>query len=228
MATIDTVLWDLDGTILDSIGVLEDGLASVLPKYNLQRPSRETLEKNFHGKLEASIDGALGGIDGELLDKIVAEFLTVQDAYYEHIDSHLFADAIGLMGRLHKAGKRQIITTSRAHQGRLRASPRHIVENSIMKNYISRVICGDDSEYHKPDPRLLQAVSVESLGNILVIGDQFVDAELAHNLNARAILVARSGSSVPHLERLRDNWQAKTEVVSSLSVVAKLAHDTVQ
>jgi phosphoglycolate phosphatase-like HAD superfamily hydrolase len=35
--------------------------------------------------------------------------------------------------------------------------------------------------------------------NILVIGDQFVDAELAGNICARALLVERNGET-PHLE----------------------------
>ena len=60
---INTVLWDLDGTILDSLGVLEDGLNAVLPSHGLLTPRREILAANFHGKLEDSIHDALCGVD---------------------------------------------------------------------------------------------------------------------------------------------------------------------
>jgi phosphoglycolate phosphatase-like HAD superfamily hydrolase len=220
-AETETVVWDLDGTILDSFGILKDGLDEVLPNHGLTPPAQHALATNFHGSLEHAIDGALGGLEPELLHTIVDEFLVIQDQLYEHPDEHLFADAVDLMRRLHEAGKRQIIVTNRAHQGRLRASPRSIVSNSILDSYVDMVLCGDDGVYRKPNAAVLDTVKAAGLiplSPMVIIGDQFVDAQFAHNLNSSAILVDRS-DSIHHLDRLEDGWQDRTHIVRSLNDV---------
>jgi phosphoglycolate phosphatase-like HAD superfamily hydrolase len=77
-------------------------------------------------------------------------------------------------------------------------------------------VCGDDSEYRKPDPRVLDKLLIDGydLEDPLVIGDQSVDAEFAYSLKARAILVARNGQ-IPHL----DDKQTSVNIVESLAGV---------
>jgi len=49
----------------------------------------------------------------------------------------------------------------------------------------------------------------------VVIGDQFVDAQLARNIGARAILVRRNGD-IPHLDTLLHHDPEDIVVVDSL------------
>jgi phosphoglycolate phosphatase-like HAD superfamily hydrolase len=49
---------------------------------------------------------------------------------------------------------------------------------------------------------------------MLVVGDQFVDAELASNLGCKAILVARA-EAMAHLDRL-NNWKEYVHIVPEL------------
>ena len=92
-----------------------------------------------------------------------------------------------------------------------------MIQNSELRNFINDVICGDDSEHRKPKREVLVPAFGEHLvkfENSVVIGDQFVDAAFAQDLNAQAILVQRT-SQIAHLEKL-DNWQDFVTIVPSL------------
>ncbi|HJQ08879.1 MAG TPA: HAD family hydrolase [Candidatus Saccharimonadales bacterium] len=221
-ANIESVIWDLDGTILDSFGILTGVLGEVLPRHGITVPPDEEIAKYYHGTIEESIRGILGkGVGEEDFQKVVADFLVLDNAYIQDVNHHLFADAINLATRLHKGGVTQIVVTNRAHgTERGSASPRHIIQNSRLKDYIDFVICGDDGEYRKPNPSVLGAL-LEDLdrSRTIVIGDQFVDAQFASNIGARAILVQRAAPAIAHLEKLGNDWRSYVAVVSSLNEV---------
>jgi phosphoglycolate phosphatase-like HAD superfamily hydrolase len=133
----------------------------------------------------------------------------------------LFEDAIDLARRAHRAGKRQIVATNRPHGiDRGNGSPRNLVANSRLREVVDGILCGDDSEYRKPYREFLEArfgPALIELGEIMVIGDQFVDAEFAHNIGCKAILVTRT-DKIAHLERL-DSGEQYVDIVLSLHSV---------
>ncbi len=213
--TVNTIIWDLDGTLLDSFGVLEDVLAEILPVNGYDMPSRDQLLKNFHGSLEDVINNILPAIKNDKAAAIVKDFLTVQDKYYEKADDHLFPDAVAFAERAHMAGKQQILVTNRSHTGRLKASPRSLVENSVLNKFIDVVICGDDSSHRKPKSTVLGDYLIVPAETI-VIGDQFVDIEFAHNLGCKAIIVRRDGQTLPHQESLSRKALGNAKIIESL------------
>ncbi len=99
-------------------------------------------------------------------------------------------------------GISQFIVTNRKHTGSGPASPHSIIAASdVMANCIDEIHCGDEVVVNKPDPRVVEGwfdkhnIASE---NLLVIGDQEVDAHLAINLGARAILISRHPEEFPH------------------------------
>ena len=216
---ISTIIWDLDGTLVDSLGVLEEGLAKVLPSYNRPSPTHDVMLTNFHGRLEESISNALGGVGTNELEAIVQDFLVVQDLQYETVEHHFYPDAVDLARRAHIQNIRQILVTNRAHEGRLNASPRHIVAHSSLRDCIDLVICGDDSQHRKPQAAVLgECAATIDASNVLVIGDQHVDAEFAQNIGARAVIVDRRNVADGGNERLNEH-QNNITMVKSLDEV---------
>jgi phosphoglycolate phosphatase-like HAD superfamily hydrolase len=137
---IQTIVWDLDGTLLDSFGIYRDCLNEVLR--NLDRPevSEQIFRNNHYGFIEDSIANVLQEAGQEVteaeLAKIIRQFYVLDNAYIEDVDHHLFEDAVDLASRSHKAGKRQIVVTNRPHgTDRGNGSPRNLVANSRLRNF---------------------------------------------------------------------------------------------
>jgi phosphoglycolate phosphatase-like HAD superfamily hydrolase len=217
---IELIIWDLDGTLLNSFDAHVDVATQVLRKHGLQVPTRGDMERHFHGKLRDSIAGLVGDVGEDKLDELLRDFLIVDNAYIENVDDHLFPDAVALCKKVHELGIRQVLVTNRAHgKDRGNASPRTIVKNSQLSEYIDVVLCGDEVTFHKPDPRVLNASDlVINPEHTLVIGDQFVDAQFAHNLGANSVIVRRDGSAVPHLDQLHSEAHSKMTSVVSLTI----------
>jgi HAD superfamily hydrolase (TIGR01549 family) len=190
----------------------------------MQIPPHEVFVHNYHGLLRDSIKG-ICGVDGPLLEEIFEEFIHTEEHYYTAGTNDMYyADALDLLRRNHAAGLRQIIVSNRVHHHDDRlGSPRNLAQKPPLAGLIELVVCGDDNEFHKPDARMLDAAE-RALGlerdKLLVIGDQFVDAELAHNLKAQAVLVSRTAQDIPHLDKLTDGWQHHVTIVKSLSEVS--------
>lgn len=217
------VVWDLDGTLLNSFRLQEETLTEVFEERHTPVPPHSVFVDNYHGRLRDSIQGICGA-EGDLLEEIYEDFIWREERHYEHPGELYFDDAIGLMQRNHTAGLAQIIVSNRPHHNDSRlGSPRNLVKRSPLTGLVQAVVCGDDNEFSKPDARMLDATE-QTLGlvrsSLVVIGDQYVDAELAYNLRAAAILVARNGALIPHLERLPDDWRTHVRIVSSLDEVS--------
>lgn len=218
---IQSIIWDFDGTLLDSFSGRCDLMRQVLTMHGLPEPSYDQLRHNFHGRLEQSLRGLTGDVSDEKFGELLADFLRLDSNYMEDDpNQYLCMDAVGLAKQAHELGLQQILVTNRAHGiDRGNASPRNLVQNSVLRPYIDTIICGDEVERHKPDPAVLGARRSEfQAGHTLVVGDQAVDARFAQNLSARAVLVDRLGEGIAHLDSL--NGEAiKPVVIPSLSEV---------
>lgn len=217
------IIWDLDGTLLDSFGIHVDIMTEILVKYGRPEPTYDQLRRNFHGKLEDSMRGLAGEhTSDQELAAMLEDFLKIDNEYIQDVDHHLFIDAVGLAKQAHDKGVRQILVTNRAHgKDRGNASPRGMVDNSVLKGLISDVLCGDEVSFRKPDPRVMGDILNElQPSRTVMIGDQAVDALFAHNYGARAVLVNRFEDDIRHMESFYEkDSDTAVEVVNSLSDV---------
>lgn len=49
------IIWDLDGTLLDSFGIFEQIITDVVQESGHTMPSHEYMLSNFHGSLEETV-----------------------------------------------------------------------------------------------------------------------------------------------------------------------------
>jgi phosphoglycolate phosphatase-like HAD superfamily hydrolase len=223
LKNVKAIVWDLDGTIIDSFDFFVELVSKILQNRAIGVPSHKAFVDNYHGKLHETLQNLLPDIDELTIDEITAEFLIQAVPLHEHdLDSYFFADAIDLAKRAHAADIYQVMVSNRVHKNHGHASPRSIISRPPLKGLIDVAVCGDDSPIHKPDAKVLNAIIKKSglhATDFLVIGDQFVDAMLAKNLKGRAILVNRNEHDIPHLESLGTNWEDFVTIVPSLDEV---------
>lgn len=222
LSGLKLAIWDLDGTIIDSFGVFSAVVKEAAMLAGREVPSEEHIVHNFHGTLDETIAAIFQLADNEAdLQVLLNDFLRIQEDYYAHPDEHILEDSFNLAKRLASQNVAQIVVTNRAHENRGTASPRYLIENSCMKPFIADFVCGDDAPVRKPDAAVIADTPLAhglKGDEIIVIGDQFVDAKLAQNLSARAVLVDRSSRGIPHLHELGEDVSFM-KIVNSLDEV---------
>lgn len=214
---VEILVWDLDGTILNSFDYGFDLWQAVMIHHGFDPPTRDQYARNYHGTVIETARGLMPTATDTKLEEVLVDFFKLDDNHIDDVDSFLFSDAVGLVKRAADAGLRQIIVTNRGHgTERGNASPRTMVQNSSLRGSISEIICGDEVIERKPSIHVLDGYNIVP-EKTLVIGDQSVDSQFAANLGCRAIIVCRTDDhAVLHAAELaKDHCRA----VSTLDLV---------
>jgi phosphoglycolate phosphatase-like HAD superfamily hydrolase len=216
---VQAIIWDLDGTLMNSFAIFERVLSDVALTRGYTPPGRATMLENYHGTLEEAIQNALGLDSPEELAAATVSFLKLQEKHYKGgLEAHLFADACELARQAAVQTIPQLLVTNRDHTDRGTASPRSIVAATVLADYIHEIRAGDEVSFRKPDKRAVSdwlAAHALKPNQVLVIGDQFVDAQLAVNIGARALLVRR-GDAIPHMQALLASNPTTITIVDNL------------
>lgn len=161
-------VFDLDGTLLDSMASVLEGMAMVVEPFR-PRPDRAEVMRNLGGPSDACLLRLLGGR---------AHLAAAHQAYMRFFAEseeavRLFRGARKLLRELHSAAIPLGIWTGRERnmtEARLRAL--------ALTRRFDMLVCGDDLPSHKPDPEgLLRIVQRWGLtaGEVLFVGDSDQD-----------------------------------------------------
>lgn len=224
LSGVKAVAWDLDGTLIDSFSLYCEIVAELSEARGRQMPDPNWLQRHYHGTLDGSLKVALELESEAEIASAIKDFIKLQSVHYEEVDHHFFKDACELVERTSQAEITQMVVTNREHRERFNASPHSIIGRWALSHCIHEVRTADDIavEHRKPSPKsiedLIQKHSIEG-SELVVVGDQFVDAQLALNLGGRAVLVDRVGG-IPHLDELEEPIKSgKVVITDSLSKV---------
>ncbi len=183
------VVFDFDGTLLDSMPLVLEGMAEVVARYR-PRPDRHEVLASLGGPSEACLRRLLGA--EEHVPEALARYVAFFSAHDEM--TRLFRGARRLLADLRRAGIPLGIWT-----GRERSLTEARLRGLKLDRQFDPWICGDDLDSHKPDPEgLLEIVKVWGLaiGEVLFVGDS--DQDLAGAAAAEAPMVMiRHGRVIP-------------------------------
>lgn len=223
---VQGVVWDLDGTLIDSMTIFEESLGEAVQNTNYSLPDHETVLRNYHGSLAETISSVLGLTPTDNVAHLVEAFMAKQARHYENnLESHLYPNATRLALHAAEMQKDQLLVTNRHHNGSGNASPRHIIASTVLATCITDIYAGDEVAYRKPDRRCLDTWRAERkivTNELLVVGDQHVDAQLAVNLGARALIVQREGFT-DAVRQLHQQYPEQVILIETLENV-ELSH----
>jgi len=164
------VVFDLDGTLLDSMGFVVAGLTMAVEPYRA-RPTRAEVMSKLGGPSEVCIQRLLG--DGIPIEPALTAYLGYLDSRENEMIP--FRGARSLLHALRKAGIPTGIWT-----GRERESTAARLKELKFDRMFDSIVCGDDLASHKPDPEGLRRI-FGSWGlrssEVLFVGDSDQDLE---------------------------------------------------
>ena len=181
---IKLVIFDLDGTLIDSTSEIAFVVNSALKKNRYQERSKEFYIKNIGGGISDLIQKSLPETDLSINDfnKILSEVKTLYSTYLNK-KSKVFDGIYEILDFLKKENIHIAIVTNKLHQLAIRC-----VEN-YFNDYDIITIGAEDKFDRKPSPNasleIINLYRVEPEASIF-IGDSKIDIKTAKNANIRS------------------------------------------
>jgi phosphoglycolate phosphatase len=174
------IVWDLDGTIIDSAPDLGGALNTLLHSHG-KPPVDEVRVRSMIGNGVAKLIergfAESGSRVGELeLRSLQAEFMSIYCARATQL-SRLYPGAESAIQAFHEFGVAQAVCTNKPE-----LVSRVILEDMNLAQYFEIVVGGDTFEHRKPHPLPLRScldVLGRDVDSTLMIGDSAVDVETA-------------------------------------------------
>ncbi len=174
----EVIVFDLDGTLVDTLTDLGSALDSALQEHGLETAPRSAVLSHLHLGLDATARAVLDqqGVEPHRHDEIVASYARHYEAR-GHRDSHLYAGVQAFLAACHQRGQRLAVCTNKP-----RAHAQALLALLGIEADFSLIVGIDTCGVGKPDPAPL-LWTLEQLHSgpdrALFIGDSMVDVACA-------------------------------------------------
>ncbi len=194
----ETIIFDLDGTLLDTLDDLANSVNAALKKCGLKTRSREEVRAFVGNGIRTLMKRATGLDDGELFERAFAEFKGHYAAHCEDCTKP-YEGIIEMLATLKERGIKTAVVSNKAD----------FATKRLAKSYFGdllSVAVGENEEAgirKKPAPDSLLAV-MQTLGanrqTTVYVGDSEVDIQTAANAGVPCISVTWGFKDVPFLQ----------------------------
>jgi phosphoglycolate phosphatase len=187
----DTVIYDLDGTLIDSAKDMQMAVSHVLADHGLAAVTEDDV-RNYMGQGSKVTMGKAFGKYGRQLDDDALSAVTREFVRYYEADpvSHTtaFAGVTEVIAGFARMGLKQGVCTNKFER-----PSRMILEHLKLMPPISDLAGADTFPVRKPDPKhilmLLERMG-GTPGRAVMVGDSIHDVEAAHGAGLPAVLVS--------------------------------------
>jgi len=215
------VIFDLDGTLIDSVPNLVDALNNVLEQVDRRPVTIHEATQMVGGGAESLIDQAFAltgsAVGGDQLADYLANFMDHYRARPGR-DTTIFDGVLPVLDALVADGVKLGICTNKPHEMTLA-----VLDALSLGHYFDACIGSDVLPYHKPDRRHYEEVARQlgvALENTVYVGDSETDVATARNAGVPIVVVSFGYSRVPAAEfggdRLIDHF---SELPAALDVL---------
>ena len=179
-----TVIFDLDGTLLDSIEDIASSMNKVLESLQLPTHKIEDYKHFVGGGVDILVENALSNQSKEIKDEVIKRFKIEYDGKL-HSKTLPYDGIYELLDELKKLDINLAVLSNKPHEFTVS------YVNHFFKNYNFKEIHGQKKDVpKKPDPKAaLYIVKCldSSCENTYFIGDTKIDMQTAKNANMTAI-----------------------------------------
>lgn len=182
MKTIDTILFDFDGTVMDTNDVIINSWQHTFRTLEGREEEVSKIVKTFGEPLEITMQTLFPQVPTEEAIGIYRSYH--HDNFGEMIN--VFPGMRELLQELKKRGYKMGLVTSRLKKTTLQG-----LEKYRLDSYFDVVVTAEDTHKHKPDPEPV-LIALEKLGSVpeksLMLGDTMFDILCARNAGVSSVL----------------------------------------
>jgi phosphoglycolate phosphatase len=185
MTACDFVIFDLDGTLVDSAPDIAWALGAALTEAGVTPPPFDEMKAMVGDGARPLVERALERAGAARdVDALLARYL---EHYRDHlcVDSRIYPGILNALDQLRRAGVRSVVVTNKP--GTL---ARGLLDQLGLTPLFTAIVGDGDGFPRKPDPGAARAV-IERAGSsaslTAVIGDGLADLRMARAAGARAI-----------------------------------------
>jgi phosphoglycolate phosphatase len=193
----DLIVFDWDGTVMDSTAVISGSIQAACRDLGLTVPDDETARHVIGLGLDQALRYAVPDMPEEMRPDLVERYryhFLAQDTAIP-----LFAGARETIAGLHDAGYQLGVATGKSRAGLDRA-----LQATGMKGYFHATRTADQT-LSKPNPAMLFELMDElavSAGRTLMVGDTTHDVQMAHNAEVDVVAVGHGAHPAAQLQEL--------------------------
>lgn len=184
MRNIDTVLFDFDGTIMDTNNVILMSWQHTFKTLENREEDESKLTATFGEPLERTLERFFPDVPVEESIKIYRNY---QRSNFSELIT-LFPGMKELVMKCKARGYKTGLVTSR-----LKITAMEGLDKFDLEKYFDVIITPEDTDKHKPDPAPVN-IALERLGskpeNAVMLGDTLFDIQCSHNAGIGAVLVS--------------------------------------
>jgi phosphoglycolate phosphatase len=190
------LVFDLDGTLVDSLPALAATLATTLGEIGAPALPSETVRSMIGDGITALVARALAasGLPASLLSERLARFLALYEAAPDGL-TRPYPGVVETLRALQAAGRRLAVCTNKPQRATLA-----VLRGTGLDGFFASVVGGDVLAVKKPDPAHLIA-ALDGIGatldDAIMIGDNEHDVAMAKAAGVPVILVRYGYHRVP-------------------------------
>ena len=193
LPTPSSVLWDMDGTLIDQTAAIVSCYGDVIAAMGKSTPDPQTILRSLGGPMASTM--ALFIDETEIDDACKRFRQRFPEMMFEGLI--ILPGGLELIQQFHKAGIPQGILTNKHGE-----TARLVSQHTGFAKYIPICVGNTDTEWHKPQAELtlhvLQQINSAPAG-ACIIGDSPTDIETAHNAGLTCYCVATGAHSTAEL-----------------------------
>jgi phosphoglycolate phosphatase len=193
----DLLVFDWDGTLLDSAAAIAEAIQSACRDLDLPEPSDRQARQVIGLGLSEALHHCVPTLPDDDLPRLIERY-----RYHYLSGDHelaLFEGASELVAGLHSTGVLLAVATGKSRNGLNRA-----MSHCGLGRYFAATRCADEC-FSKPHPQMLHELMAEfslPAERLLMIGDTTHDLQMAINANVAAVAVAYGAHSADALDSL--------------------------
>lgn len=194
---IQTVLFDLDGTIVDTNELIIQSFLHTFEGITAEPVTREHIVPNMGRPL---IEQMMFFSGREQVDDLVQKYRTFNIAHHDELVRE-FPHVRETLAKLHAAGVKLGVVTSK-----IRQTTEMGLKLTGLYDYFGTIVTVDDVGKAKPDPEGIHKAVRELGGDLstaLMVGDSHYDIEAAHNAGIPSVAVAWSLKGTEYLKQYK-------------------------